>query len=167
MLMSFKEVKDFSLNNISLETIKLWKKNDVFNKSFNKKNADSFIFYEGPPSANGKPGIHHVMARTIKDIFCRYKTLKGYNVVRKAGWDTHGLPVELGVEKTLGITKDDIGNKISVEDYNSLRMCKRCKSVGTYWQHGLCSRSEANCDLGLAVVELFSLEMLTTKTLPP
>ena len=108
MLMSFKEVKDFSLNNISLETIKLWKKNDVFNKSFNKKNADSFIFYEGPPSANGKPGIHHVMARTIKDIFCRYKTLKGYNVVRKAGWDTHGLPVELGVEKTLGITKDDI-----------------------------------------------------------
>ena len=123
MLMSFKEVKDFSLNNISLETIKLWKKNDVFNKSFNKKNADSFIFYEGPPSANGKPGIHHVMARTIKDIFCRYKTLKGYNVVRKAGWDTHGLPVELGVEKTLGITKDDIGNKISVEDYNS--ECKK------------------------------------------
>ena len=121
--MSFKEVKDFSLNNISLETIKLWKKNDVFNKSFNKKNADSFIFYEGPPSANGKPGIHHVMARTIKDIFCRYKTLKGYNVVRKAGWDTHGLPVELGVEKTLGITKDDIGNKISVEDYNS--ECKK------------------------------------------
>ena len=121
--MSFKEVKDFSLNNISLETIKLWKKNDVFNKSFNKKNADSFIFYEGPPSANGKPGIHHVMARTIKDIFCRYKTLKGYNVVRKAGWDTHGLPVELGVEKTLGITKDDIGNKISVKDYNS--ECKK------------------------------------------
>ena len=122
--MSFKEVKDFSLNNISLETIKLWKKNDVFNKSFNKKDADSFIFYEGPPSANGKPGIHHVMARTIKDIFCRYKTLKGYNVVRKAGWDTHGLPVELGVEKTLGITKDDIGNKISVEDYN-----KECKKA--------------------------------------
>ena len=122
--MSFKEVKDFSLNNISLETIKLWKKNDVFNISFNKKDADSFIFYEGPPSANGKPGIHHVMARTIKDIFCRYKTLKGYNVVRKAGWDTHGLPVELGVEKTLGITKDDIGNKISVEDYN-----KECKKA--------------------------------------
>ena len=124
MLMSFKEVKDFSLNKISLENIKLWKKNDVFNKSFNKKDADSFIFYEGPPSANGKPGIHHVMARTIKDIFCRYKTLKGYNVVRKAGWDTHGLPVELGVEKTLGITKDDIGNKISVEDFN-----KECKKA--------------------------------------
>ena len=123
MLMPFKEVKDLSLNNISLDTLKLWKKNDVFNKSFNKKNADSFIFYEGPPSANGKPGIHHVMARTIKDIFCRYKTLKGYNVVRKAGWDTHGLPVELGVEKELGITKDDIGNKISVADYNS--ECKK------------------------------------------
>ena len=123
MLMPFKEVKDLSLNNISLDTLKLWKKNDVFNKSFNKKDADSFIFYEGPPSANGKPGIHHVMARTIKDIFCRYKTLKGYNVVRKAGWDTHGLPVELGVEKELGITKDDIGNKISVADYNS--ECKK------------------------------------------
>ena len=123
MLMPFKEVKDLSLNNISLDTLKLWKKNDVFNKSCNKKDADSFIFYEGPPSANGKPGIHHVMARTIKDIFCRYKTLKGYNVVRKAGWDTHGLPVELGVEKELGITKDDIGNKISVADYNS--ECKK------------------------------------------
>ena len=123
MLMPFKEVKDLSLNNISLDTLKLWKKNDVFKKSFNKKGADSFIFYEGPPSANGKPGIHHVMARTIKDVFCRYKTLKGYNVVRKAGWDTHGLPVELGVEKELGITKDDIGNKISVADYNS--ECKK------------------------------------------
>ena len=121
--MPFKEVKDLSLNNISLETVKLWKKNDVFNKSFNKKDADSFIFYEGPPSANGKPGIHHVMARTIKDIFCRYKTLKGYNVVRKAGWDTHGLPIELGVEKELGITKDDIGSKISIKDYNT--ECKK------------------------------------------
>ena len=121
--MPFKEVKDLSLNNISLETVKLWKKNDVFNKSFNKKGADSFIFYEGPPSANGKPGIHHVMARTIKDIFCRYKTLKGYNVVRKAGWDTHGLPIELGVEKELGITKDDIGSKISIKDYNT--ECKK------------------------------------------
>ena len=121
--MPFKEVKDLSLNNISLETVKLWKKNDVFNKSFNKKDADPFIFYEGPPSANGKPGIHHVMARTIKDIFCRYKTLKGYNVVRKAGWDTHGLPIELGVEKELGITKDDIGSKISIKDYNT--ECKK------------------------------------------
>jgi len=122
--MSFKEIKELSLNNISRETLKLWKSNDVFNKSFNKKNAESFIFYEGPPSANGKPGIHHVMARTIKDIFCRYKTLKGYNVDRKAGWDTHGLPVELGVEKELGITKDDIGGKISIEDYN-----KECKKA--------------------------------------
>ena len=123
MLMPFKELKDLSLHNISLDILKRWKKNDVFNKSFNKQDADSFIFYEGPPSANGKPGIHHVMARTIKDVFCRYKTLKGYNVVRKAGWDTHGLPVELGVEKELGITKDDIGNKISIEDYNS--ECKK------------------------------------------
>ena len=83
-----------------------------------------FPFYEGPPSANGMPGIHHVMARTIKDIFCRYKTLKGYRVYRKGGWDTHGLPVELQVEKNLGITKDDIGNKISVKKYNE--ECKVC-----------------------------------------
>ena len=77
------------------------------------------VFYEGPPSANGMPGIHHVMARTIKDIVCRYKTMKGFRVNRKAGWDTHGLPVELGVEKSLGITKEDIGKKISVDDYNA------------------------------------------------
>lgn len=83
----------------------------------------SFVFYEGPPSANGMPGIHHVMARTIKDLFCRYKTMKGFHVKRKAGWDTHGLPVELGVEKSLGITKEDIGKKISVDDYNMA--CRR------------------------------------------
>ena len=117
--MGFRESKNFSLSSISSEIKNFWSKNDIFFKSFNKENSSDFIFYEGPPSANGKPGIHHVMARTIKDAFCRYKTLKGYNVKRKAGWDTHGLPVELGVEKELGISKDDIGDKISISEYNN------------------------------------------------
>ena len=121
--MRFRESKNFSLTSISSEIQDFWSKNDIFSKSFNKKDSSSFVFYEGPPSANGKPGIHHVMARTIKDAFCRYKTLKGYNVERKAGWDTHGLPVELGVEKELGISKDDIGSKISVSEYNTA--CKK------------------------------------------
>jgi len=121
--MRFRESKNFSLTSISSEIQDFWSKNDVFSKSFSKKDSPSFIFYEGPPSANGKPGIHHVMARTIKDAFCRYKTLKGYNVKRKAGWDTHGLPVELGVEKELNISKDDIGSKISVSEYNAA--CKK------------------------------------------
>ena len=121
--MGFRESKKISLSSISSEIQDFWSENDIFSKSFNKKEASNFIFFEGPPSANGKPGIHHVMARTIKDAFCRYKTLKGYNVERKAGWDTHGLPVELGVEKDLGITKDDIGNKISVTEYN--KACKK------------------------------------------
>ena len=121
--MGFRESKNFSLTSISSEIQDFWSKNDIFSKSFNKKNSPHFIFFEGPPSANGKPGIHHVMARTIKDAFCRYKTLKGYNVKRKAGWDTHGLPVELGVEKELGISKDDIGNKISISEYNAA--CKK------------------------------------------
>ena len=112
--MGFKESKNFSLNSVAKEIEDFWAKNDVFIKSSNRNNRESFVFFEGPPSANGKPGIHHVMARTIKDAFCRYKTIKGFNVKRKAGWDTHGLPVELGVEKELGISKDDIGNKISV-----------------------------------------------------
>ena len=120
--MEFKESKIFSLNSIAKEIEDFWAKNDVFIKSSNRDNRESFVFFEGPPSANGKPGIHHVMARTIKDAFCRYKTIKGFNVKRKAGWDTHGLPVELGVEKELGISKDDIGNKISVSEYN--RACK-------------------------------------------
>ena len=120
--MGFKESKNFSLNSIAKEIEDFWAKNDVFIKSSNRNNRESFVFFEGPPSANGKPGIHHVMARTIKDAFCRYKTIKGFNVKRKAGWDTHGLPVELGVEKELGISKDDIGNKISVSEYN--RACK-------------------------------------------
>ena len=121
--MGFRESKNFSLSSISSEIQNFWSKNDVFSKSFKKENSSDFIFYEGPPSANGKPGIHHVMARTIKDAFCRYKTLKGYNVKRKAGWDTHGLPVELGVEKELGISKDDIGKKISISEYNNA--CKK------------------------------------------
>ena len=120
--MGFKESKNFSLNSIAKEIEDFWAKNDVFIKSSNRDNRESFVFFEGPPSANGKPGIHHVMARTIKDAFCRYKTIKGFNVKRKAGWDTHGLPVELGVEQELGISKDDIGNKISVSEYN--RACK-------------------------------------------
>ena len=121
--MGFRESKNFSLTSISSEIQDFWSKNDIFSKSFNKENSPHFIFFEGPPSANGKPGIHHVMARTIKDAFCRYKTLKGYNVKRKAGWDTHGLPVELGVEKELGISKDDIGDKISISEYNAA--CKK------------------------------------------
>ena len=121
--MGFRESKNFSLSSISSEIQNFWSKNDVFSKSFYKENSPDFIFYEGPPSANGQPGIHHVMARTIKDAFCRYKTLKGYNVKRKAGWDTHGLPVELGVEKELGISKDDIGDKISISEYNNA--CKK------------------------------------------
>ena len=122
-MMGFRESKNFSLSTIASEIQDFWWKNDVFAKSYSRENSPDFIFYEGPPSANGKPGIHHVMARTIKDAFCRYKTLKGYNVKRKAGWDTHGLPVELGVEKELGISKDDIGDKISISEYNSA--CKK------------------------------------------
>tara|TARA_B100000575_G_scaffold146900_1_gene117286 strand:- start:45011 stop:48418 length:3408 start_codon:yes stop_codon:yes gene_type:complete len=116
--MGFRESKEFSLQSASKEVRDFWVKNDIFLKSYSKKNSPNFTFFEGPPSANGKPGIHHVMARTIKDAFCRYKTLKGFNVKRKAGWDTHGLPVELGVEKELGISKDDIGNSISISEYN-------------------------------------------------
>jgi len=117
--MAFKEYKELSLTNISKEMIAFWKEKEIFKKSIeSRKDSPSFVFYEGPPSANGTPGIHHVMARTIKDIFCRYKTQKGYKVERKAGWDTHGLPVELGVEKELGITKKNIGETVSVEDYN-------------------------------------------------
>ena len=115
----FKEYKGLNLADIHKEELESWKSNDVFKKSITSRNeGPSFTFYEGPPSANGMPGIHHVIARTIKDLFCRYKTLQGFKVARKAGWDTHGLPVELGVEKELNITKEDIGSKISIEDYN-------------------------------------------------
>ncbi|MCC5916901.1 MAG: isoleucine--tRNA ligase [Cryomorphaceae bacterium] len=112
--------KGLSLTDIHLETLDFWKNNRIFERSVEERDGQpSFTFFEGPPSANGMPGIHHVMARSIKDIFCRYKTQRGFQVKRKAGWDTHGLPVELSVEKTLGITKEDIGTKISVEEYNA------------------------------------------------
>jgi isoleucyl-tRNA synthetase len=115
----YKEYKQLNLPQIGKEVLEFWKQHNIFEKSISSRPADNpYTFYEGPPSANGMPGIHHAMARSIKDIFCRYKTLKGYQVKRKGGWDTHGLPIELGVEKTLGITKDDIGKKISIEDYN-------------------------------------------------
>ena len=117
--MKFKEYKGLDLVNIGNEVLESWKKNRAFEKSLElREGAPEFVFFEGPPSANGMPGIHHVMARSIKDSICRYKTQCGYKVRRRAGWDTHGLPVELGVEKKLGITKEDIGKKISVEEYN-------------------------------------------------
>ncbi len=116
----YNEYRQLNLPQIGESVQKFWEDNHCFEQSLkNREGHPDFVFYEGPPSANGMPGIHHVIARTIKDIFCRYKTLKGFNVQRKAGWDTHGLPVELGVEKNLGITKEDIGKKISVEDYNA------------------------------------------------
>jgi len=116
----FQEYKQLDLSQINKEVLKRWQDDDTFHKSISTREGQpTFVFYEGPPSANGMPGIHHVMARAIKDIFCRYKTMKGFRVHRKAGWDTHGLPVELSVEKMLNITKDDIGKKISVEDYNN------------------------------------------------
>ncbi|MTI41352.1 isoleucine--tRNA ligase [Fulvivirga lutimaris] len=117
--MKYKEYKGLNYAEIANEVLDYWKKEEVFKKSIDTREGQpTFTFYEGPPSANGTPGIHHVMARAVKDIFCRYKTLKGFQVKRKGGWDTHGLPVELQVEKELGITKEDIGKKISVEEYN-------------------------------------------------
>ena len=120
----FNEYKQLNLAELSKEILEQWEKEDLFHKSIETREGNpSFLFFEGPPSANGMPGIHHVMARTIKDTFCRFKTMQGYQVKRKAGWDTHGLPVELGVEKLLGITKEDIGKKISVDEYNAA--CRR------------------------------------------
>lgn len=124
MSQKYPTYKGLDLPNVASRILESWKKQNVFEKSITtREGKESFIFFEGPPSANGLPGIHHAMGRTIKDIFCRYKTLKGYQVKRKAGWDTHGLPIELGVEKELGITKEDIGKKITVEDYN--KACKQ------------------------------------------
>jgi len=120
----YREFKQLELAKLSKEILEFWKKENIFEKSISTRpESNPFTFYEGPPSANGMPGIHHVMARAIKDIFCRYKTQKGFQVKRKAGWDTHGLPVELGTEKELGITKEDIGKTISIEDYNEA--CKK------------------------------------------
>ena len=150
--MKFKEYKNLDLSALANEVLAEWDKKDTFHKSIEtREGAPAFIFYEGPPSANGMPGIHHVMARTIKDVFCRYKTQQGYRVNRKAGWDTHGLPVELGVEKTLGITKEDIGKKITVEEYNrrcredvmkytdvwSMRSCTVCSKGSRYLAYRL------------------------------
>ena len=116
----FNEYNKFNLSDINKEVLRKWDEENVFSKSIEERDgAPAFVFYEGPPSANGMPGIHHVMARTIKDIVCRFKTMQGYQVLRKAGWDTHGLPVELAVEKALGITKEDIGKKVSVDEYNA------------------------------------------------
>jgi len=123
--MDFKEHKQFKLSEVSQEILSYWEKESIFDKSITSREGQTpYVFFEGPPSANGMPGIHHVMARAIKDIFCRYKTQKGFQVKRKAGWDTHGLPVELGVEKELGITKNAIGKSISIDDYN-----EACKSA--------------------------------------
>ena len=124
MSKKFTEYSQLNLSEVNKEVLKKWDEDDVFSRSMaEREGCPSFVFYEGPPSANGMPGIHHVMARTIKDTFCRFKTMKGYQVKRKAGWDTHGLPVELGVEKALGITKEDIGKSISVAEYN-----KHCRT---------------------------------------
>ncbi|MEI7422015.1 MAG: isoleucine--tRNA ligase [Prolixibacteraceae bacterium] len=124
MSKKFREYKEFSLSQINKDVLKFWEEDDTFHKSISTRaGGKPFIFYEGPPSANGQPGIHHVVSRAIKDIFCRYKTQQGFLVKRKAGWDTHGLPVELSVEKSLGITKEDIGKHISVADYNAA--CRR------------------------------------------
>jgi isoleucyl-tRNA synthetase len=121
----YREFKQLNLPEIDKEILSFWQENKIFEKSISERSADKpFVFYEGPPSANGMPGIHHVMARTIKDIFCRFQTMQGHRVDRKGGWDTHGLPIELSVEKELGITKEDIGSKITVEEYNA-----KCRST--------------------------------------
>ena len=120
MSATFLEHKGLNLPNVADEMLKFWEDHDIFNKSItSREGKPPYVFFEGPPSANGLPGVHHVLARAIKDIFPRYKTMKGFQVNRKAGWDTHGLPIELGVEKELGITKEDIGKTISVVDYNA------------------------------------------------
>ncbi len=124
MSTKFTEYKGLDLPKAASEVLDFWKNENIFEKSVTTREGNTpFVFFEGPPSANGLPGIHHVMERAIKDIFCRYKTQKGFQVKRKAGWDTHGLPVELGTEKELGITKEDIGKTISIEDYNEA--CKK------------------------------------------
>ncbi|MBM3440509.1 MAG: class I tRNA ligase family protein, partial [Bacteroidetes bacterium] len=123
MSVRYKEFSQLNLPSIEQEILAKWTEHEAFEKSVSlREGAKPFVFYEGPPSANGMPGIHHVISRTLKDLVCRYKTMKGFQVQRKGGWDTHGLPVELGVEKELGITKEDIGKKITVAEYN--RHCR-------------------------------------------
>ena len=125
MSAKYNEYQQLNLPSISREILENWENAGAFQKSISlREGHQPFVFYEGPPSANGMPGIHHVISRTLKDLVCRYKTMQGFQVKRKGGWDTHGLPVELGVEKELGITKEDIGKTISVEDYN-----KKCREV--------------------------------------
>src|SRR5262245_54122540 len=120
----YREYEQLDLPAIAREELQRWESEKTFEESVAfREGSPSFTFYEGPPSANGLPGIHHVMSRTIKDLFCRYKTQKGFQVKRKGGWDTHGLPIEISVEKTLGIKKEDIGKKISVEEYN--KACRK------------------------------------------
>ena len=132
--MAFKDYKQLKLNTVASEILTFWEKEKIFEKSISSNEGSTpYVFYEGPPSANGLPGIHHVMARTIKDIFCRYKTQKGFRVERKAGWDTHGLPVELGVEKELNITKEDIGGQISI---------KKSQSKHFWWKNDFFSRTQ-------------------------
>ena len=117
---TYREFKGLNLPAFEQEMLENWASQQAFEKSISlREGATPFVFYEGPPSANGMPGIHHVISRTLKDLVCRYKTMKGFQVKRKGGWDTHGLPIELGVEKELGITKEDIGTKISVDEYNA------------------------------------------------
>ena len=119
MASRYREYQQLKLSEISTEILQKWTDHQAFEKSVELREGNKpFVFYEGPPSANGLPGIHHVISRTLKDLVCRYKTMQGFQVKRKGGWDTHGLPIELGVEKELGITKEDIGVKISVEEYN-------------------------------------------------
>jgi len=119
MAIKYREYQQLNLPAFEREILAKWQEEEAFEKSVSlREGSDPFVFYEGPPSANGMPGIHHVISRTLKDLVCRYKTMQGFQVKRKGGWDTHGLPVELGVEKELGITKEDIGKKISVEEYN-------------------------------------------------
>ncbi|MDD5283011.1 MAG: class I tRNA ligase family protein, partial [Bacteroidales bacterium] len=119
--MKFPEYKNLDLPAVQEKIVESWNDHNTFGRSIDERSdAPAFVFFEGPPSANGKPGIHHVISRTIKDVICRYKTQRGFRVERRAGWDTHGLPVELSVEKMLGITKEDIGKTISVEEYNAV-----------------------------------------------
>src|SRR5579871_2593746 len=127
----YNEYKGLNMPDIERDMLAKWKAEHCFEESVKmREGEDPFVFYEGPPSANGMPGIHHVISRTLKDLVCRYKTMQGFQVKRKAGWDTHGLPVELGVEKELGITKEDIGKKITVEEYN-----KKCREAVMRYKH--------------------------------